>query len=118
VVPVPRDVTLLCREQVDVRAVAEALVLHDETWGVRALDDGTVMQVCRDADHPVITVLGVHRVDSSDEVERILPDAPVMTTPVWWADTVTPPGADGESGIAAALEAALELDAVCIVHGD
>lgn len=114
----PRDVTLLSRQPVDVRDVAEALVLHDDTWGVRALDDGTVMQVCRDADHPVITVLGVRRVDSSDEVERILPDAPVMETPIWWADTVTPPGPDGESGIAAALEAALGLDAVCIVHGD
>jgi hypothetical protein len=115
---VPRDLTLLCREQVDVRAVAEALVLHEESWGVRALDDGSIMQVCRDADHPVVTVLGVHRVEFSDEVERILPDAPAMPVPLWWADVVTPLGPDGEDGIAAAFEAALELDAVCIVHGD
>ena len=27
--------------------------------GVRALDDGPMLQVCRDATHPVITVLGV-----------------------------------------------------------
>ena len=114
----PRDVTLLCREPVEVRDVAEALLLHDETWGVRALDDGVMMQVCRDADHPVITVLGVRRVESFDEVERILPDAPQLETPLWWADTVTPAGADGESGIAAAMEAALDLNAVCIVHGD
>lgn len=114
----PRDVTLLCREPVETRDVAEALLLHDETWGVRALDDGPMMQVCRDATHPVITVLGVRRVDSLDEVERILPDAPTLTTPLWWVDTVTPAGSDGESGITAALEAAMDLDAVCIVHGD
>ena len=48
--------------------MAEALLLHDETWGVRALDDGPVMQVCRDATHPVVTVLGVRRVDAFDEV--------------------------------------------------
>jgi len=115
---VPRDVTLLCREAVETRDVAEALLLHDETWGVRALDDGPMMQVCRDATHPIITVIGVRRVDSLDEVERILPDAPALSTPLWWVDTVTPAGADGESGISAALEAALDLDAVCIVHGD
>jgi hypothetical protein len=115
---VPREVTLLCQEPVDVRDVAEALVLHEEGWGVRALDDGSIMQVCRDADHPVITVLGVHRVDSSDEIERILPDAPVLAGPVWWADTVTPFGPSGEPGINAAMEAALALHAVCIVHGD
>lgn len=114
----PRDVTLLCRGPVDVREVAEALVLHEAGWDVRSLDDGTVMQVCRDADHPVITVLGVHRIDSSDEVERILPDAPVVPTPLWWADTVTPFGPDGEDGIEAALAAAAVLDAVCVVHGD
>jgi hypothetical protein len=115
---VPRDVTLLCRGPVESRDVAEALLLHDESWGVRALDDGPMMQVCRDATHPVITVLGVRRVDALDEVERILPDAPTLSTPLWWVDTVTPEGADGESGISAALEAALDLDAVCIVHGD
>ncbi|MDP4333394.1 hypothetical protein Q7F20_08425 [Curtobacterium sp. A7_M15] len=114
----PRDVTLLCRGPVESRDVAEALLLHDESWGVRALDDGPMMQVCRDATHPVITVLGVRRVDALDEVERILPDAPTLSTPLWWVDTVTPEGADGESGISAALEAALDLDAVCIVHGD
>jgi hypothetical protein len=90
---VPRDVTILCRQPVETREVAEALLLHDETWGVR-------------------------RVDSFDEVERILPDAPTLATPLWWVDTVTPAGPDGESGISAALEAALDLDAVCIVHGD
>ena len=68
----PRDVTILCRQPVETREVAEALLLHDETWGVRALDDGPMMQVCRDATHPVITVLGVRRVDSFDEVERVL----------------------------------------------
>ena len=68
----PREVTLLCRRPVEIRDVAEALLLHDETWGVRALDDGPVMQVCRDATHPVVTVLGVRRVDAFDEVERIL----------------------------------------------
>ncbi len=115
---VPRDVTLLCRGPVETRDVAEALLLHDEGWGVRALDDGPVMQVCRDARTPVITVLGVRRVDALDEVERILPDAPTLSTPLWWVDTVTPAGADGESGISAALEAAMDLDAVCIVHGD
>jgi hypothetical protein len=115
---VPRDVTLLCRTPVDVRGIAEALVLREEQWGVRALDDGTIMQVCRDADHPVVTVLGVHRVDHTDEIERILPDAPAMPVPLWWADTVMPFGPDGEDGIAAALEAALDLQAVCIVHGD
>lgn len=114
----PRDVTLLCRTAVDPREVAEALLLHDESWGVRALDDGPMLQICRDATHPVITVLGVRQVDSLDEVLRILPDAPVIPTPLWWVDTVTPAGPDGESGIAAALEAALDLDAVCIVHGD
>lgn len=114
----PRDVTLLCRGPVETREVAEALLLHDETWGVRALDDGPMMQVCRDSAHPVITVLGVRRVDSLDEVERILPDAPRLPTPLWWVDTVTPTGADGESGISAALSAAMDLDAVCIVHGD
>lgn len=114
----PRDVTLLCRRPVDAREVAEALVLHEDGWGVRALDDGSVLQVCRDADHPVVTVLGVHRVDGPGEVERILPDAPPMTAPLWWADVVTPYGPEGEAGIAAALEAAQELDAVCIVHGD
>jgi len=101
-----------------VRDVAEALVVHEDGWGVRALDDGSTLQVCRDADSPVITVLGVHRVESSDELERILPDAPVVPTPLWWADTVTPYGPDGEAGIAAALEAAVDLHAVCIVHGD
>lgn len=110
--------TLLCRGPVETRDVAEALLLHDESWGVRALDDGPMVQVCRDATHPVITVLGVRRVDSLDEVERILPDAPTLTTPLWWVDTVTPVSADGESGISAALEAAMDLDAVCIVHGD
>ncbi|PCN46741.1 hypothetical protein Csp2054_15680 [Curtobacterium sp. 'Ferrero'] len=114
----PREVTLLCRRPVEVRDVAEALLVHDETWGVRALDDGPVMQVCRDAEHPVVTVLGVKRVDSSDEVERILPDAPTLELPLWWVDAVTPAGPDGESGISAALEAAIELDAVCLVHGD
>ncbi|MBT2502588.1 hypothetical protein [Curtobacterium sp. ISL-83] len=117
-VPVPRDVTLLCRQPVEPREVAEALLLHDDAWGVRALDDGPMVQVCRDADHPVITVLSVRRVDSFDEVERILPDAPTIPTPLWWVDTVTPNGPDGESGISAALEAAIDLDAVCIVHGD
>lgn len=92
--------------------------MHDASWGVRALDDGPVMQVCRDASHPVITVLAVRRVDSLDEVERILPDAPTLSTPLWWVDTVTPLGPDGESGVSAALEAAMDLDAVCIVHGD
>jgi hypothetical protein len=115
---VPRDVTLLCRSAVEVRDVAEALLLHDDGWGVRALDDGPMMQVCRDATHPVITVLGVRRVDSAAEVARILPDSPAVATPVWWVDTVTPTGPDGESGISAALEAAFDLDAVCIVHGD
>ncbi len=117
-VRVPRDVTILSRRAIEAREVAEALLLHDETWGVRALDEGPMLQVCRDATHPVITVLGVRRVDSSDEVERILPDAPTLTTPLWWVDTVTPTGPDGEDGIAAALDAAMELDAVCIVHGD
>ncbi len=110
--------TLLCRGPVDTRDVAEALLLHDEAWGVRALDDGPVLQVCRDAATPVITVLGVRRVDSFDEVQRILPDAPTLATPLWWVDTVTPVGADGERGITAALEASMDLDAVCIVHGD
>ncbi|KTR54235.1 hypothetical protein C1N91_01770 [Curtobacterium sp. SGAir0471] len=114
----PRDVTLLCRGPVETRDVAEALLLHDEAWGVRALDDGPVLQVCRDATHPVITVLGVRRVDSFDEVTRILPDAPALSTPLWWVDTVTPFGAEGEPGVTAALEASMELDAVCIVHGD
>ncbi|WP_420369669.1 hypothetical protein [Curtobacterium sp. L1-20] len=114
----PRDVTLLCRGPVETRDVAEALLLHDETWGVRALDDGPMVQVCRDTTHPVITVLGVRRVESLDEVRRILPDAPALATPLWWVDTVTPSNADGESGISAALEAAMDLDAVCIVHGD
>ncbi|WP_144761840.1 hypothetical protein [Curtobacterium sp. 9128] len=114
----PRDVTLLCRGEVEIREVAEALLLHDDAWGVRALDDGPMMQICRDQEHPVITVLGVRRVDSIDEVGRILPDAPPLGTPLWWVDTVTPIGPDGESGIAAALEAAIDLDAVCIVHGD
>lgn len=110
--------TLLCRRPVQARDVAEALLLHDDAWGVRALDDGPVLQVCRDAGHPVITVLGVRRVDSLDEVERILPDAPALSTPLWWVDTVTPFGPEGEPGVSAALEASLELDAVCIVHGD
>lgn len=114
----PRDVTLLCSGPVDVREVAEALVLHEDTWGVRSLDDGSIMQVCRDADTPVVTVLGVHRIDSSDEVERVLPDAPVLPTPLWWADVVTPFGPDGEDGIDAAFAAAVSLHAVCIVHGD
>ncbi|GGL82409.1 hypothetical protein GCM10009706_21260 [Curtobacterium citreum] len=114
----PRDVTLLCRGPVETRDVAEALLLHDETWGVRALDDGPVLQVCRDAATPVITVLGVRRVDSMDEVRRILPDAPSLSTPLWWVDTVTPIGAAGEQGVAAALEASMDLDAFCIVHGD
>lgn len=114
----PRDVTILCRQPVEPREVAEALLLHDPTWGVRALDDGPMMQVCRDATHPVVTVLGVRRVDSFDEVERILPDAPTLATPLWWVDTVVPAGPDGEAGISAALEAAMDLDAVCIVHGD
>ncbi len=117
-VRVPRDVTLLCRGPVETRDVAEALLLHDETWGVRALDDGPVLQVCQDATHPVITVLGVRRVDSIDEVARILPDAPTLSTPLWWVDTVTPFGPEGEAGVTAALEASMELDAVCIVHGD
>lgn len=110
--------TLLCRQPVEPRDVAEALLLHDDTWGVRALDDGPVLQVCRDAEHPVITVLGVRRVDSIEEVARVLPDAPTLATPVWWVDTVTPFGAAGEPGVTAALEASMELDAVCIVHGD
>ncbi|WP_066522809.1 hypothetical protein [Curtobacterium ammoniigenes] len=114
----PRDVTLLCRGQVDARQVAEALVEHNTAWGIRALDDGSILQVCRDADRPVITVLGVHRVDFSDEIERILPDAPAMPVPVWWADTVTPFDDDGEDGVAAALDAAVTLNALCIVHGD
>ncbi|MFZ7086588.1 hypothetical protein [Curtobacterium sp. RRHDQ10] len=114
----PREVTLLCRGPVDVREVAEAIVLHEDSWGVRALDDGSIMQVCRDADRPVVTVLGVHRVESSDEVERILPDAPVVQTPFWWADVVTPFGPDGEEGIDATMSAAPALGAVCIVHGD
>ncbi|MEK6310056.1 MULTISPECIES: hypothetical protein [Curtobacterium] len=114
----PREVTLLCRRPVEVRDVAEALLLHDEAWGVRALDDGPVMQVCRDATHPVLTVLGVRRVDAFDEVERILPEAPTLEVPLWWVDVVTPAGPDGESGISAALEAAMDLDAVCLVHGD
>ncbi|KTR11706.1 hypothetical protein NS184_00475 [Curtobacterium luteum] len=116
--PVPREVTLLCRRAVEIRDVAEALLLHDETWGVRALDDGPVMQVCRDATHPIVTVLGVRRVDAFDEVERILPEAPTLEVPLWWVDVVTPAGHDGESGISAALEAAMDLDAVCLVHGD
>jgi len=111
-------VTLLCRGPVETRDVAEALLLHDDAWGVRALDDGPVLQVCRDATHPVITVLGVRRVDSLDEVRRILPDAPEMATPLWWVDAVAPVGEAGEPGIDAALEASLDLDAVCIVHGD
>jgi hypothetical protein len=115
---VPREVTLLCRDQVDARDVAEALVLHDPAWGVRALDDGAMVQVCRDADNPVITVLGVHRVDAWDEIERVLPDAPVTATPVWWADTVMPTGPEGEDGVTAALEASIDLHAVCIGHGD
>jgi hypothetical protein len=115
---VPREVTLLCRGPVEVRDVAEALLLHDDSWGVRALDDGPMTQVCRDATHPVITVLGVRRIDSLDEVTRLLPDAPAMSVPLWWVDTVTPLGADGEAGVTAALEASLDLDAVCIVHGD
>lgn len=114
----PRDVTLLCRGPVETRDVAEALLLHDETWGVRALDDGPVLQVCRDASRPVITVLGVRRVESLDEVRRVLPDAPALGTPLWWVDTVTPFGPEGEAGVTAALEASMELDAVCIVHGD
>lgn len=117
-VRVPRDVTLLCRGPVETRDVAEALLLHDETWGVRALDDGPVLQVCRDAATPVITVLGVRRVDSLDEVRRILPDAPSLSTPLWWVDTVTPLGTAGEPGVAAALEASMDLHAFCIVHGD
>ncbi|WP_420363577.1 hypothetical protein AABM26_04315 [Curtobacterium aetherium] len=110
--------TLLCRGEVQVRDVAEALLLHDDAWGVRALDDGPMMQVCRDATHPVITVLGVRRVDTAEEVERLLPDAPAMSVPLWWVDTVTPHSADGEAGVSAALEASLDLDAVCVVHGD
>ncbi|MDM7892083.1 hypothetical protein [Curtobacterium caseinilyticum] len=110
--------TLLCRGPVEPRDVAEALLLHDDAWGVRALDDGPVLQVCRDAVRPVITVLGVRRVDSSDEVRRLLPDAPTLETPLWWVDTVTPLGPEGEPGVTAALEASMELDAVCIVHGD
>ncbi|WIB26881.1 hypothetical protein [Curtobacterium sp. MCSS17_015] len=114
----PREVTLLCRAEVQVRDVAEALLLHDDAWGVRALDDGPMVQVCRDATHPVITVLGVRRVDGLDEVTRLLPDAPAMSVPLWWVDAVTPNNADGEAGVSAALEASLDLDAVCIVHGD
>ncbi|PZE65083.1 hypothetical protein DEI83_10480 [Curtobacterium sp. MCBD17_021] len=98
--------------------MAEALLLHDDAWGVRALDDGPMVQVCRDATHPVITVLGVRRVDALDEVTRLLPDAPAMSVPLWWVDAVTPNNADGEAGVNAALEASLDLDAVCIVHGD
>ncbi len=74
-----------------------------------------MLQVCRDATHPVITVLGVRRVDSIDEVARILPDAPTLSAPLWWVDTVTPFGPEGEPGVTAALEASMELDAVCIV---
>jgi hypothetical protein len=111
-------VTLLCRDAVDVRAVAEALVAHEERWGVRALDDGSILQVCRDADRPVVTVLGVHRVDFSDEVERLLPDAPALEFPLWWADVVVPYGEDGEAGVDAAMDAAMDLGAVCIVHED
>jgi hypothetical protein len=33
-------------------------------------------------------------------------------------DTVTPFGPEGEPGVTAALEASMELGAVCIVHGD
>ncbi|PZF63728.1 hypothetical protein DEI81_06410 [Curtobacterium sp. MCBD17_013] len=115
--PVPRDVTLLSRKPVDLREVAEAIVAHADGWGVRALDDGSVLQVCRDADHPVISVLGVHRVDAASEVERILPDAPPLPVPLWWVDAVAPYGPDGEAGVAAAEEAARALDAVCIVRG-
>jgi hypothetical protein len=115
---VPRDVTLLCRQPVDARTIAEALVAHEDRWGVRALDDGSVLQVCRDADRPVITVLGVHRVEFSDELERLLPEAPALESPIWWADAVTPWGPDGEQGVEAALDAAIDLHAVCIVHED
>ncbi len=75
-VPVPRDVTLLCpRAGRDTRGRRGAPAARRDL-GRPALDDGPMMQVCRDSAHPVITVLGVRRVDSLDEVERILPDAP------------------------------------------
>jgi hypothetical protein len=115
---VPRDITILTPQVVDVLDLATAARTVDESLGVREIDGGAALQVFGESGDAVLTLFASEEVAVVGEIERLLPDPPPLRLPVYWVDAVAPHGDAGEQGVSVALRLALGLDAVCIVEDD
>lgn len=111
----PREITILSRDQFDLTAVADAAEGIGDAVEVREIDSGAAVQVLSGDGEALLTLYRPRMLTSEGEVARLLPDAPEVALPTWWSDAFSPLGATGEAGVSIALRLALALDAVCVV---
>ncbi|ROS61769.1 hypothetical protein EDF38_0867 [Frigoribacterium sp. PhB160] len=114
----PRDITILSPHVVDALDLATAARAVDESFGVREIDGGDALQVFAAGGEAVLTVWTASELTVEGEVERLLPDPPAVTLPVFWIDAAAPLGPEGERGVSVALRLALGVEATCIVEDD
>lgn len=112
----PRDAVLLSPASVALVHVAEAAVSVDPQLLVRSLFDRAVLQLAGPSGEPVVSIQNSVLLGDSNELVRLLPDAPKVTTPVWWTEAVLPWGENGEVGKQVLYALAQATDAVLVIE--
>lgn len=123
-VAVPREIVVVAPARLDLRRLVEAGAAVRPGLGVRTLDDGDVVQLCRveaAADEAVLSVHPAVELADPREVSRLLPGAEAASSvaawngPVWWLDALAPWGAD-DDGVLVLRELARQVGGVCVVQ--
>ncbi|MCU1528451.1 MAG: hypothetical protein JWP75_2214 [Frondihabitans sp.] len=112
----PREITILSQTPHDLYGLAAAAEGIVGASGVREIDGGAAVQVLSPTGESLLTVYPARLLTTEGEVERLLPNAPVVNLPTYWSDAVAPWGTVGDAGVSIALRLALRLEAVCVVE--
>jgi hypothetical protein len=112
----PRDAVLLSATAVNLELVLRAAAPVDETLQVRSLFDGAALQLFGADGQAVITVQHATLVADSAEVERLLPSAPAVQTPLWWSEVMIPWRNDGQPGLEILYRLAGDMGATLVLE--
>jgi hypothetical protein len=112
----PRDAVLLSPTGVNLEAVLRAAAAVDEQLQVRSLYDGAALQLFGADGQAVITVQHSTLIANAHEIERLLPSAPAVHTPLWWSEVYIPWRSDGQPGLDILYRLAVHLGATLVLE--
>jgi hypothetical protein len=114
---VPRDIVILTSLAPDLAALVTAGADVAPELGVRAVEDGAVLQLCLDDGRAVLSLAGPKTVENPYEVARLTRGTvgPV-SSPVFWTEAWVPWGPHADIGVEVALALASALGGTCVVE--